>query len=323
LLLLRAKVKEYLKVEVKDKNEAEGVFYYHGDHLGSSSVVTDGDGDFYEHLEYFPYGEVWVNDKVASADTDLPYKFTSKEYDTETDLYYYGARYYDPKVSRWISVDPPLGKGFYFGKDPSKLPGEGGIFNPVNLNVYQFCFDNPVRFTDPDGNHPFVLLAIAGAAYYKKKIEPIHYNRNAHQQEDKFPTTVTPEILAKKGYSRFKGKSKNPEKWDRYHEQGKAQEGYDPSKNDKYVKVNEDGSSNEVVVNSETNKIITLEDDPVNGGTYNYKDGGEDPVGHFVYDMLPYYISGNSKEDAKTTTFVERISGTYKGRQPMDSNYSN
>jgi hypothetical protein len=48
--------------ERKDGTDVEteaGTWYYHADHLGSSSVVTDRDGDFYEQIEYFPYGETW------------------------------------------------------------------------------------------------------------------------------------------------------------------------------------------------------------------------------------------------------------------------
>ncbi|MCZ8297691.1 RHS repeat-associated core domain-containing protein [Flavobacterium sp.] len=61
-----------------------------------------------------------------------PYKFNGKELDEETGLYYYGARYYDPKVSIWLSVDPLA----------EKYP---------NVSPYVYCLNNPVRFIDPDG----------------------------------------------------------------------------------------------------------------------------------------------------------------------------
>ena len=80
----------------------QGSYYYHADHLGSSSVITDKSGKFYEQIEYFPYGETWINNKANSEQTSSPYKFTAKEYDEETGLYYYGARYYDAKLSRWV-----------------------------------------------------------------------------------------------------------------------------------------------------------------------------------------------------------------------------
>ena len=56
-------------------------------------------------MEYLPFGEVWIED-VDAATRYIPFRFTSKELDRETDLYYYDVRYYEPKVSRWMSADP-------------------------------------------------------------------------------------------------------------------------------------------------------------------------------------------------------------------------
>ena len=88
----------------------------------------------------------------------LPYKFTAKEQDEETWLYYYGARYLDAKYSRWLSTDPAVGE--YIPQAPvndearkhnQQLPGQGGIFNIVNLQLYHYAGNNPVKYTDPDG----------------------------------------------------------------------------------------------------------------------------------------------------------------------------
>jgi RHS repeat-associated protein len=85
-------------------------------------------------------------------------KFTGKETDPETGLYYYGARYLDPKTSRWLSGDPALGE--YLPSAPvndeakkrnGNLPGQGGVFNYVNLHVYHYAVNNPVKYVDPDG----------------------------------------------------------------------------------------------------------------------------------------------------------------------------
>ena len=54
----------------------KGAYYYHPDHLGSSSVVTDKDGKFYEQIEYFPYGETWVENKANTEQNSIPYKYT-------------------------------------------------------------------------------------------------------------------------------------------------------------------------------------------------------------------------------------------------------
>ena len=93
-----------------------------------------------------------------------PYKFTAKEQDPETGLYYYGARYYDPKLSRWSSADPPLARGDYLPtgnkQRDANLPGVGGIFNSINQDGYHYAGDNPVKLVDPDGNTPREALFI-------------------------------------------------------------------------------------------------------------------------------------------------------------------
>ena len=98
--------------------------------------------------------------RVYVEDTFLPCdagdaRIFSKE---ETGLYYYGARYLDPKYSRWLSGDPALSE--YIPQAPvndeakkhnENLPGMGGVFNVVNLHVYHYAGNNPVKYTDPDG----------------------------------------------------------------------------------------------------------------------------------------------------------------------------
>ena len=128
-------------------------FYYHGDHLGSSNMITDTYGAVYQHLEYFPYGESWI-EEGGSHGGNLPgYKFTGKELDPETGLYYYGARYYDPVLSKWISADPMLGKYLPTRNKnrDQKLAGIGGVYNPINIGLYSYTHNNPIKFIDPDG----------------------------------------------------------------------------------------------------------------------------------------------------------------------------
>jgi len=137
--------------------QREKRYYYHSDHLGSAQFVTDWRGKQYEHIEYTPYGELWIEEVAAGLDK-LPFRFTGKEMDEETGLYYYGARYLDPKYSRWLSSDPALGD--YIPTAPvddeakkhnEKLPGMGGVFNVVNLHLYHYAGNNPVKYEDPDG----------------------------------------------------------------------------------------------------------------------------------------------------------------------------
>ena len=140
-------------------------------HLQSAQFITNAKGEQYEHIEYTPYGELWREETAPGIDK-LPFRFTGKELDEETGLYYYGARYLDPKYSRWLSGDPALGE--YIPKAPiddeakkhnENLPGMGGVFNVVNLHVYHYAGNNPVKYTDPDGKFilMFGLSSTAGA----------------------------------------------------------------------------------------------------------------------------------------------------------------
>jgi RHS repeat-associated protein len=122
--------------------EEKDLYFYHPDHLGSTNYVTDADGELYQHLEYFPFGETWVEE--ASNTQRVPYLFTAKELDEETGLYYFGARYYDPRTSVWQSPDPALGQ--YLEGNPNR-----GVFDSRNLGLFSYVGNNPVKLEDPDG----------------------------------------------------------------------------------------------------------------------------------------------------------------------------
>ena len=103
-------------------------YYYHPDHLGSSSYISNLDGEIVQHVEYVPFGEVFIEERNNSWNT--PYLFNGKELDEETGLYYYGARYYNPRESIFLSVDPMFEK---------------------TMTPYQYAYQNPIRFIDFDG----------------------------------------------------------------------------------------------------------------------------------------------------------------------------
>ena len=105
-------------------------FYYHPDHLGSSSYITNLDGEVLQHIEYVPFGEVFIEERNNTWNT--PYLFNAKEFDEETGMYYYGARYYEPRLSLWMSVDPLTEKS-------------------PNVSAYVYCFGNPLKYIDPIG----------------------------------------------------------------------------------------------------------------------------------------------------------------------------
>jgi RHS repeat-associated protein len=108
-------------------------YFYHPDHLGSTAYVTDASGEVFQHLEYFAFGETFVEEHSNTDRT--PYLFNGKEFDEETGMYYYGARYYDPRISIFPSVDPK---------------GE----ELINMSPYAYAADNPVKFVDVDGQYP-------------------------------------------------------------------------------------------------------------------------------------------------------------------------
>ena len=108
----------------------EETFFYHNDHLGSTSYITDDHANITQYDAYLPYGELLVDEHSSSE--DMPYKFNGKELDEETGLYYYGARYMDPKISMWLGVDPLTEKY-------------------ISVSGYVYCIGNPIRFVDPNG----------------------------------------------------------------------------------------------------------------------------------------------------------------------------
>ncbi len=109
------------------------IYYYHSDHLGSTSYVTDSQGAATQFVCYIPFGEAFVDEHTTRP--GMPFKFNGKEQDEQTGLLYYGARYYDSKICVWYGVDPLA----------EKYPNMGG---------YVYCNGNPVMFVDPDGRTP-------------------------------------------------------------------------------------------------------------------------------------------------------------------------
>ncbi|WP_068775021.1 SpvB/TcaC N-terminal domain-containing protein [Paenibacillus sp. FJAT-26967] len=106
--------------------------YQLSDILGSSTMEVDEEGSLISYEEYLPYGGTSYITGADQREVQLKeYRYSGKERDDCTGLYYYGARYYPPWLGRWINADP------------------AGTAD--GLNMYAFVGGNPVRFIDPEG----------------------------------------------------------------------------------------------------------------------------------------------------------------------------
>jgi RHS repeat-associated protein len=131
------------------KQVSNGVVdYFHPDHLGSTSVMTTATGTKEEDLAYYPYGGTRIN----TGTVNVPYKYTGKELDASTGLYFYEARYYDATLGRFISADTIV-------QNPH---------DPQALNRYSYVRNNPLRYVDPSGHFIQLVLDALGLGNYAR-----------------------------------------------------------------------------------------------------------------------------------------------------------
>jgi RHS repeat-associated protein len=127
-----------------------GMYFYHPDHLGSITMITDGRGNVLaggerggkSHITYKPYGEILRTDSYGP---DISkFKYTGQEEDRESGLMYYKARYYDAKIGRFLQSD-----------------SETVSLSESGMNTYMYVAGNPLSYTDSSGNNldvPFFTL---------------------------------------------------------------------------------------------------------------------------------------------------------------------
>ena len=118
---------------------AGGMFYYFSDHLKTASVVTDASGTILNESDFYPWGgELQFVNNVSNH-----YKYGGHERDSETNLDYYGARYYGNALGRFLTPD--------WAAKATAVP-YANFGNPQSLNLYAYTNNNPTTFGDPDGH---------------------------------------------------------------------------------------------------------------------------------------------------------------------------
>jgi RHS repeat-associated protein len=120
------------------------LYFFLNDHLGSARVVVKSDGTIKDKYWYDSFGE----NRSIQDSTLQAYRYTGKPFEDDNglELYYYGARWYDPELGRFLSVDPLA----------SKYPG---------LSPYIYCANNPLKFVDPDGHFFDIFIDIISVAW--------------------------------------------------------------------------------------------------------------------------------------------------------------
>jgi RHS repeat-associated protein len=128
--------------------ETDFFYYHHGDHLGSTNVITEGNtsaihsgityakGDIVQRFEYSPYGQ---ESYVLNPSLDLEVSYTGQNYDVESGLYFYNSRYYNSQLGRFIQPDTMI-------PDPTNLQA---------YNRYSYVHNNPLNYTDPSGHNEY------------------------------------------------------------------------------------------------------------------------------------------------------------------------
>jgi len=177
---------KYIKIggETFASKKGTNQYFYHNDHLGGINVITDISFTEVQRNEYDPWGSV----SKAVGNIEATHRFTGQELDPETGLYYYGGRYYDPEISRFVSPDP-------FVPSPD---------DPQSLNRYSYTINNPQRYIDPSGyfgedlvleSLGYVAPILAWAKFIKDMIDIFgpHHHPKPRRTSSSHPENKPPE----------------------------------------------------------------------------------------------------------------------------------
>jgi RHS repeat-associated protein len=133
------------------------VRYYHQDHLGSSSVMTDATGQLVSESTFYPFGH--PRNEHEPRNVKEAYGFTQKERDGESGLSYFEARFLATGISRFATVEPLA----------DQIPGTW-LADPRLLNSYGYAKNNPLVVIDPDGENAVVIGAVVAAVAFGVKL---------------------------------------------------------------------------------------------------------------------------------------------------------
>lgn len=165
-------------------------YYFHGDHLGSTSVLTDEFGAVHQSIEYFIDGETWIDRAPQSPING--YQFNGKPFDADTGFYDYGQRFYDPRTSLWLGLDPAL----------TDSPGVA-LGRPMMLAHGAYAAHSPRRFIDPDGRSPTCPTCstqkdMFGVSYQENRNSPVPPEVQFYQASERTVDQLLPIAQATK-----------------------------------------------------------------------------------------------------------------------------
>lgn len=159
---------------------AEVTFFYHTDPAGTPLAMTNASGTVVWRGDYKPFGE----ELEITPEPENKLKFVGKEKDKETGLLYFGARYMEPKIGRFIStdsigpVDPKTGK-----------VNTKNLLNSQRLNYYVYGLNNPYRYIDPDGKWPAIIKEVHQASINRVLTNLSVRDRNVLNQQQRIMDT--------------------------------------------------------------------------------------------------------------------------------------
>jgi len=247
-----------------------------GDIVAVYDVSTGTKLVTYKYNAWGDCSTFYANGGLSTTAKKNPFRYRGYYYDSDLDLYYLQSRYYDSNTGRFISPD-------------SLMSGVNGSLHGFNL--YAYCFNNPISFTDSQGNWPQWMENAANwvnnniiqpvASFVEETIDYLtppsmeeHYDRN--QNNIQFPEEYDETFF---------------KEWDDSVSANCHQFSASDRDNVKYV--SPDGSYEAIY--DVNNKLVT---DPRDVGTYNFVSPNEDLVGHFIKDVIPWIRYGNSPDDS-------------------------